>query len=568
MSTPTASWGSSISHHLRATKGILQCIIFDAKYVWSGESCHIGGLKFEFTGSRRAQERLRLVQRMKRARGLRLTHVTYQFDVLEQDALDVLQLIRSWRNRLAPINKVPPEILTLVPDFLDGNDGKDEGVIALTHVCRAWREAFTTRSSLWTDLYCVDPDKSEVYLERSKPVPINLSLYRRDGLSPHDPFFQIIPRAIRRLKSLSVEGTPRNLQDITVHLSHPAPLLEELSIHGGCENAPHRNPVLTSTLFNGDLSSLRTLRLEHVRTEFPWRNMINLTSFVLTHTAPGEVSVKQLLDFFDSAPNLRRIDLYSATPTHGTQTGHLVSLPCLKWLYTTGGNSSSLLLDHLLVPVGAHLTTEVELPIKGPPFRFLDNLRNLRNFTMVRLYGDEPYPHIELNGPNGEVRLTLRTSQVNTTQVVLGSLVHFDTSMTERLEIISGSPLSSDPLYHALLPMNDLRTLTLHRCRRPQIFVHALHPNMRSSLADVACPKLEELVINLNMDEEEFDVQDVIGTMEARASRGTKLRTVRIVDGRAKPTVDLEGVLELRKHAWHVEYGPRAGRFWYNDRED
>ena len=33
MSTPTTSCGTSISHHLRAIKGILECMSFDARYV-------------------------------------------------------------------------------------------------------------------------------------------------------------------------------------------------------------------------------------------------------------------------------------------------------------------------------------------------------------------------------------------------------------------------------------------------------------------------------------------------------------------------------------------------------
>lgn len=37
MSAPAASRGSSISHHLRATKEILRDAIFNAKYVHSGE---------------------------------------------------------------------------------------------------------------------------------------------------------------------------------------------------------------------------------------------------------------------------------------------------------------------------------------------------------------------------------------------------------------------------------------------------------------------------------------------------------------------------------------------------
>ena len=414
---------------------------------------------------------------------------------------------------------------------------------------------------LWTDLDCVNLDKTHVYLERSMPLPVNLSLYRNNGLPTYDPFLQIIPHTIGRLKSLSVGGKPENLQDITDRLSQPAPLLEELSIHGGCDHALYRNPVLASTLFNGDLSSLRKLCLEYVRTELPWRNMTNLTSLMLSHTMPGEITVEHLLDFFKNALNLQEIELYSAIPTSGAQAGRLVSLACLEWVYTTGGGPSSLLLDHLLIPVGARLTTEVELPsppIADAPPRFFDNLRNLHNFTTIRLYGDKSYPHMQFSGPNGEVGMTLTTSQANATFLVPGSLALFDTSKVERLEIVGGDLLYTNPLYCALLPMSDLRTFTLYRCRSPHIFIRALHPDMRPSRIMV-CPNLEGLVLNLNIDKEDLDIRSVIEMVEVRASRGAKLRIVRIIDRNAGPKVDPADVLELRKHVWDVDYGPEAG---------
>ncbi|KAF9643191.1 hypothetical protein BDM02DRAFT_3104714, partial [Thelephora ganbajun] len=93
--------------------------------------------------------------------------VVFQLDTLEHDALEVLRLLRSTRNTLAPINRIPPEVLTLIPDFWDRSD-RGQDVIALTHVCRAWREIFTSHSSLWTDFDCMDSNKTRVYLERSK----------------------------------------------------------------------------------------------------------------------------------------------------------------------------------------------------------------------------------------------------------------------------------------------------------------------------------------------------------------------------------------------------------------
>ena len=169
-----------------------------------------------------------------------------------QDVFEIRLLIRSWSNSLAPINRVPQEVLTLIPDSWDPYY-KDRGTVGLTHVCRAWKEIFISRSSLWADFYCKDEDKTRVYLERSKSSPINVSLIRAHELEPRDPFLQIFPHAIGRLRSLFISATPRSLPDLTSQLSLPAPLLEDLKIDGGCRHSPHWNPVLTPTLFNGDL---------------------------------------------------------------------------------------------------------------------------------------------------------------------------------------------------------------------------------------------------------------------------------------------------------------------------
>ena len=200
-----------------------------------------------------------------------------------QDVFEIRLLIRSWSNSLAPINRVLQEVLTLIPDSWDLYY-KDRGTIGPTHVCRAWREIFISRSSLWADFYCKDEDKTRVYLERSKSSPINVSLIRTHDLYYRDPFLQILPHAIGRLRSLFISATPRSLPDLTSQLSLPAPLLEDLKIDGGCRHSPHWNPVLTPTLFNGNLSSLRELHLQSVRTKLPWRGMASLTTFVLVST--------------------------------------------------------------------------------------------------------------------------------------------------------------------------------------------------------------------------------------------------------------------------------------------
>ena len=429
-------------------------------------------------------------------------------------------MIRSRRNAAAPINRFPPEILASLPDFFGPNyPNGDQDVIALTHVCQAWRLVFVSRSALWADIECENTDKTLVYLERSRSFPVNLSLHRNHNLSPHDYFIQSIPRVIGRLKSIYIHGTPENLQGIADHLTHPAPTLHDVSIIGGCDIGPEDIPVLTSALFGGDLSSLRKLSLEHVRTELHWRNMVRLTSLRLLNTSP--VSMRQLLDFLESAPHLREVELCFETPTTGTQNGRLVSLACLKSM-RIWGRPSPVLLDHLLIPVGADLTVTVDFPSStGRPFRFLENLQNLHDFTTIELFSGSN-PRMQFSGPNGEICMIPENSHGDEIRLMLKSLSQFDTSKTERLEIDFGVYPSSYPLHLVLLPMENLRTFKVSRCPIPRTLVDTLNPNKSSSRV-VICPKLEDLVIEYKGT---LDTNELTGMTAARESRGAKLNPV------------------------------------------
>ena len=365
-----------------------------------------------------------------------------------------------------------------------------------------------------------------------------------------DPFIQIAPHVIERLNSLTIEGSQWNLKGIIAHLGRPAPLLQYLSIVGSYEGGPEHKPMLARSDFGGDLSSLRRLCLEYVHTELPWRNMVNLTSFRLVRTLP--LSVGQILDFLESAPHLRKVEIHSEIQTSGTQNGRLASLARLKRMVITGGESSPL-LDHMLIPAGARLAAWVELPddpIEGHPPRFFDNLKNFPGFATINLYGSgmDSDGGMQFSGPNGEVTITPTITQADETSFLLESLTQFDTSKTERLKIDLGDSPSSDAPYRALLPMKGLRTLALPQCITPHVFIHAMHPGMNPS-GVMVCPRLEELVIEYW---KELGMEDIIGMAAARESRGTRLKLVRII---CPVEVD---VLELKKHVLHVEWCPEA----------
>jgi len=461
-----------------------------------------------------------------------------QARALEQNAFEVLRLARSQRNGLAPINRIPPEVLALIPKYWN-EDVRDRATVALTHVCQAWRDIFISNSTLWTNFDCEEIDKTLVYLHRSGSSPINVRLKRDEGLSPYDPFLQIIPQVAPRLKSVAIHGTSENIQEITAQLSYPTPLLESLTIETNAESSPQRGPVITAKLFNGDLSSLRELHLRSIRTELPWRNMVNLTSFTLTYTAFSASPVGYLLDFFKTTPRLREVQLHYAAPTFGTQKGRLVSLACLKRMDITGG-APSLLLDHLLVPVGTKLSGTFPLP-KSIGFSTLSRFR-------IHLHVRGPYPSIRFGGPHGNISIAPTTPHATTTCRVLESLAQYHKSHVERLRLAGGDLMRQDgcDFDPVLSSMTDLRSITISRCKTVSCFVTFL---MSSDL----CPNLEELILDPRADAGVFDIQAVTELAEKRALRGTKLKSVRIV---SRDKTVQAGAVKLKEYVSHVECSP------------
>jgi hypothetical protein len=153
------------------------------------------------------------------------THVSgFQADTLERDAFEALRPVRSMKNSLAPINRVPPEILSLIPDYCCEDD-MDQDLVALTHVRRSWRDTLISRSSLWTKLDFIDTDKTRTYIQRSRSSPFELYL-RDDEVMVH-AFPLIIPH-IQRLKPLTVDA--RDLPSALRHFRCHVPLLRELDI--------------------------------------------------------------------------------------------------------------------------------------------------------------------------------------------------------------------------------------------------------------------------------------------------------------------------------------------------
>jgi len=461
------------------------------------------------------------------------------------------------KNTFALVNKTPPEILSLIPNYWEG-DHKDETLIKLTHVCRGWREIFISRPSLWTSLDCTNVDKTRVYIERSKTSPLQL-LFERPYLV--EALLLAVPH-VPRLKTLVVSGNPtRILPALVEHFSCPVPLLDKLKI-----SFVRDAPSLPEKLFNRDLSSLRKLSLSGVTTSLPWRGLSNLTTFSLCHAPRNSILLTQLLDFFESALRLRYICIHDSIPNSSdAPVGRVVLLPHLVELDIIAQPAHSILLNHLLIPDGASLCLEFtfsgkEFPIPSYLPESSEALENLSHITAANFCFGPERRFMQLHGPSGELSILgnwiqgREPSHTSTARLVQ-ILDQFDISWIQSLAVTlsnyrsRNSDITTWTFYRTLYRMDDLLTLVLTQCKNLP-FIDVLNPDKNPSKI-VLCPKLEEITLYINHPDE-FHIDELLKMAEGRASRGAKISTITIVSTDAlAPT---KKVFLLRKHVDYVEY--------------
>ena len=471
-------------------------------------------------------------------------------------------MVRSMKNAFAPVNRIPRDVLSIIPDYWADEDTGDEDLITLTHVCRGWRELFISRPSLWARLDCSNVEKTRVYIERSKSSPLKVCLREDDEYFPflNDAFLRTVPY-LGRLGSLTISGSSDNVVEIVnEYFKSPAPLLEKLKIHFTAN--PH---AINAAILDGNHSSLRELRLSGVLTDLPWKNLANLTTFDFRHVPSNKISVTQLLDFFEYTPLLSKIKLWDALPTTSDiPLVRVVSLPHLKELNIINAQPvHSILLEHLWIPSGAWLVLEFHFDSETSPIpdylpKTLGYLDNLSHVTSINLYcGSEM--SLRLEGSSGGLYAFgtwtgAATSLPVVHRRVLRSLNHFDISMTERFMVTAystPSPLKikKNHPYQTLLLMSALRTLILIDCLNVP-FISALNPSQNPS-GTLVCPELEELALYIK-EKEWFCISELSEMVKERGSRGAGLSTITIFS--PQEFVPAKEVLKLRDHVSYVEY--------------
>ena len=108
---------------------------------------------------------------------------------LAQDTSAALATILEWRNSFVRVNRIPLDVLSLIPTHLPPEDR-----LRATFVCRHWRKVFLQRAELWSELHLgkSDYDHVETLLERAKGCALDVTVVRQ---VPRDVIRLIAPHA-------------------------------------------------------------------------------------------------------------------------------------------------------------------------------------------------------------------------------------------------------------------------------------------------------------------------------------------------------------------------------------
>lgn len=150
---------------------------------------------------------------------------------------EAVQTLRSRRNTLAPVSKLPNEMFIAVFSMvlLETKDSWD--IVPITHVCRHWRHIALNFAILWTHIHIPPCAKMELeMLRRSRDAPMSLEIHL--------------------MKSNTAEVASRILLDTAARLW-------EMDVNFGFDDVPHLHEVLDTPQ-----PLLQTARLNYVRCDF------------------------------------------------------------------------------------------------------------------------------------------------------------------------------------------------------------------------------------------------------------------------------------------------------------
>ncbi|KAK7001325.1 hypothetical protein R3P38DRAFT_3048515 [Favolaschia claudopus] len=351
-------------------------------------------------------------------------------DALLTEKATLRSYIRAHRTLIAPIRRIPPEILseifvTCLPKERNCVMSATEAPMLLGRVCSSWRSLSHSIPRLWCRLHIVEPelnsawtqlvweqkyvqraDAAKTWLERSGPYPLSISLTGSDedrramvnsqSSGTTAAILQVLIPFAHRWQNISVQASPADLECLLSISEQDVPMLTRLHIHRVPSPAgPMQLPALQ--FLNGRQIAHCSFSGSHGRNilSLPvrWSQLRSLSIGGNGRSLTTEAAVKVL----SRCPRLETCELtivHMSPPSASTAT--IVTLPHLRALtvndegphaaYKLGGLFSCLSLPGLL---NLEVLGSYRSSVTGSAASFA-SLPRLESFTIITALFTKP----------------------------------------------------------------------------------------------------------------------------------------------------------------------------------
>ena len=288
----------------------------------------------------------------------------------------VVQQLKSRRNTIVPVSRLPPEILVEVFSLLPfvADDPKCVPYlewIFVTHVCRRWREIALQSPYLWNHINFtkLTLDGFTEILARAKMSPLHVEA----KITPRSKArFNALRRQLEahifHTRHLSISG---EFQTLLERLVSPAPALVSLSLTRPSHpfsSSQLECIIIPDSLFNGTAPKLT--RLELLSCSIGWKSPLFKGLQTLKIRTPSAQEMPTLDDWLAALNEMRQLKtliLHGATPAvsidnpHTSEPQRTVTLPSLTHFnITASARDCALALAHLVLPalISLHVMSE------------------------------------------------------------------------------------------------------------------------------------------------------------------------------------------------------------------
>ena len=236
-------------------------------------------------------------------------------------------------NTFPKINRIPPEVLALIPSFLTSYTD----LVFTTHVCRHWRNTITASPPLWSSLdnETMDEDLVATYIDRCGGTPLDVSFS-----SALNKDIQLLVKLIPHSSHIRTIRIPCvhwfHIADISDALDQPLPLLREVELSVNYDTSP---PPFQRSFLAGatNLVSLNLFDYNALSGTLLHFIIPTLTHLKLTFGDPRIPAVGEILELLRTSPLIEDLHVHADVVLDSAEENSTipdrfeqVDLPCLR----------------------------------------------------------------------------------------------------------------------------------------------------------------------------------------------------------------------------------------------